>query len=314
MEMQARYDGAQARQKDAPADTTAYVPPFLAIKANDIEEWVSHNVLARSRLAVFLRTLLHSTGSGLTKVDFPGNDDAERPGWDGFVEASGGTPWVPAGRSGWEFGTNEDPKAKAKGDFEKSVKGLDKTERAETTFVFVTPRRWAGKTAWVEAKKAKGLWKDVRAYDASDLEQWLEQSLPAQAWFANERHIPAQHVRSLDKCWADWANVSEPPLTGALYSSAIEATRRTMLSRLSKPCEGPILIAADSTEEALAFLAQLLGERGGEELAAYRDRVLVFDKPGVLPRLAAGAQTFIPVVFTREVERELAPYAKSMHS
>ena len=87
-----------------------------------------------------------------------------------------------------------------------------------------------------------------------------------------------------------------------------------MLSRLSKPSDGPILIAADSTEEALAFLAQLLGERGGEELASYRDRVLVFDKPGVLPRLAAGAQTFIPVVFTREVERELAPFAKSMHS
>ena len=37
MEMQARYDAAQAKQKDAPADTKAYVPPFLAIKANDIE-------------------------------------------------------------------------------------------------------------------------------------------------------------------------------------------------------------------------------------------------------------------------------------
>ena len=179
MEMQARYDAAQAKQKDAPADTKAYVPPFLAIKANDIEGWVSHNIPARSRLAVFLRTLVHSTGSGLTKVDFPGNDDAERPGWDGFVEASEGTPWVPAGRSGWEFGINEDPKAKAEGDFEKSVKALDKKERAETTFVFVTPRRWPGKTAWVAAKQAKRLWKDVRAYDASDLEQWLEQSLPA---------------------------------------------------------------------------------------------------------------------------------------
>lgn len=314
MEMQARYDAAQAKQKDTPSDTKSFVPPFLAIKANDIEGWVSHNIPARSRLAVFLRTLVHSTGSGLTKVDFPGNDDAERPGWDGFVEASEGTPWVPAGRSGWEFGTNDDPKAKADGDFDKSVKAFDKKERAQTSFAFVTPRRWAGKVAWVVAKKATGLWKDVRAYDASDLEQWLEQSLPAQAWFANERHIPAQHVRSLDKCWADWANVSAPPLTGALFSSAIKATKRTMLSRLSKPTGGPILIAADSTEEALAFLAQLLSERGGEELASYRDRILVFDKPGVLPRLAAGAQTFIPVVFMREVERELAPYAKSMHS
>lgn len=314
MEMQARYEGAQAKQKMAPADTKAYVPPFLAIKANDIEGWVSHNIPARTRLAVLLRTLVHSTGGGLTKVDFPGNDDAERPGWDGIVEATEGTPWVPAGCSGWEFGTNEDPKKKADGDFEKSVKGADQEERAKTVFVFVTPRRWAGKAAWIMANKARGLWKDVRAYDASDLEQWLEQSLPAQAWFANEAHIPAQQVRSLDRCWADWAKVTTPPLSGTLFDSAIEAAKRSIRSRLTKPPKGPILIAADSIEEALAFLAQVLGESGGEELAAYRDRVLVFDEPGVLPRLATGAQTFIPVVFTREVERELAPFAESMHS
>ncbi|MDA9426244.1 addiction module antitoxin [Bradyrhizobium sp. CCBAU 53380] len=313
LEMQARYDAAQAQNR-VPAGTKAYVPPFLTIKANDIERWASHNIPARSRLAVFLRKLVHSTGAGLLKVDFPGNDDAERPGWDGFVESTEGTPWVPAGRSGWEFGTNEDPKGKAKDDFNKSVKAIEKKQRAETTFVFVTPRRWPGKASWAAAKQAKGVWKDVRAYDASDLEQWLEQSLPGQAWFANETHIPAHHVRSLDACWTDWANVSTPQLTGALFSSAIEATKRTILSRLSRPSEGPILIAADSTDEALAFLAQLLSERGGEELASYRDRVLVFDEPGVLPRLAAGAQTFIPVAFTREVERELAPYAKSMHS
>lgn len=314
MEMQARYEAAQAKQKAVPADTKTYVPPFLTIKANDIEGWVSHNIQARARLAVLLRTLVHSTGRELTKVDFPGNDDAERPGWDGLVQAIDGTPWVPAGISGWEFGTNEDPKAKAEGDFEKSVRAVDKNERATTTFVFVTPRRWAGKSVWVKDKKTKGLWKDVRAYDSSDLEQWLEQSLPAQAWFANETHVPALHVRSLDKCWTDWANVSTPPLTGTLFSSAIEAAKRTVLSRLSKPSEGPILIAADSTEEALAFLAQLLGELGGEELAAYRDRIIVFEKPGILPRLALGAQTFIPVAFTRDVERELGPLAKSMHS
>src|ERR1700722_6593692 len=105
----------------------------------------------------FCARLVHSTGNGLTKVDFPGNDDAERPGWDGLIEATEGTPWIPNGRSGWEFGTNEDPKAKAENDFEKSVKALEKKEREETTFVFVTPRRWTGKTSWVTAKKAKSL-------------------------------------------------------------------------------------------------------------------------------------------------------------
>ncbi|MEA2760613.1 MAG: hypothetical protein QOH65_3369, partial [Methylobacteriaceae bacterium] len=313
MEMQARYDADQAKQKEAPVHTKAYVPPFLGIKANQIEAWIEKNISARIRLSVFLRTLVHSTGAGLVKVDFPGNDDAERPGWDGFVEAEEATSWVPAGRSGWEFGVSENVKAKAEKDFKKSLKAIAEKERKETTFVFVTPRRWPGRDAWVKDANAQGHWKDVRAYDASNLEQWVEQSLPAQAWFAGETNIPAQDVRSLDKCWADWANVATPSLTGALFSSAIEATKRTMLSYLSNPSDRPTIIAADSTEEALAFLAQLLGERGGEDLIAYRDRVLVFDTPGVLPRLAQGAQTFIPVVFTREVERELAPYAKSMH-
>jgi len=314
MEMQARYDAAQTKLKGSPSDIKAYVPPFLAIKANDVEAWVSHNIFARSRLAVFLRTLVHSTGHGLSKVDFPGNDDAERPGWDGFVEAADGTPWVPSGRSGWEFGTNEDPKTKADGDFKKSTEAWDKKQRSQTTFVFVTPRRWPGKSAWVAAQQAKKLWKDVRAFDASDLEQWLDQSLPGQAWFANETDIPAEHVRSLDKCWDDWANVSNPPLSGSLFSSAIEVAKRTLASRLSTPGDKPILVAADSVEEALAFLSQLLSERGGDDLASHRDRVLVFDKPGVLPRLAMGAHSFIPIVHSREVEQELAPFAKSMTS
>lgn len=313
LDMQSAYNAAQAKEEGAPANTKAYVPPFLAIKANAIEAWISHNISARTRLAVFLRTLVHSTGVGLTKVDFPGNDDAERPGWDGIVEASEGTPWIPEGISGWEFGTTADVKKKADDDFAKSVKAFGKEERKRTTFIFVTPRRWQAKETWVAAAKAKKFWKDVRAYDATDIEQWLEQSLAGQTWFANETQSPAQDVRSLDKCWSDWAGVATPSLTGALFSSAINAAKRIMLSQLSKTPDGPTIVAADSVEEALAFLSQLLGERGGEELATYRDRVLVFDKPGVLPRLAQGAQNFIPVVFTRDVERELAPFTKSMH-
>src|SRR3546814_1028236 len=75
-----------------------------------------------------LRTLVNSTSTGLSKVNFPGNDDSERPGWDGEIEADEATPWVPKGRSGWEFGVNQDPKGKADGDFAKSVKGVDRSE------------------------------------------------------------------------------------------------------------------------------------------------------------------------------------------
>ena len=140
LEMQAEYDAAQAKRKSAPTETTPYVPPFLGIKANHIEDWADHHIAARSRLAVLLRTLVHSTGIGLSKVEFPGNDDAERPGWDGVVEASEDSAWIPAGRSGWEFGVNENVKGKADKDFAKSVKAIDETERKQTVFNFVTPR------------------------------------------------------------------------------------------------------------------------------------------------------------------------------
>ncbi|NMG38919.1 HigA family addiction module antidote protein [Chelativorans sp. ZYF759] len=314
LDMQASYDAAAARLKGAQSSATAYVPPFLAFTRNNIEDWAVRNISARTRFSVFLRTLVNSTGIRLTKVDFPGNDDAERPGWDGFVETTEGTRWIPAGISGWEIGVSQDIKRKADGDFAKSIKALSKSERMTMTFIFVTPRAWSGKTTWTADAKSKGQWKDVRAYDAQDLEQWLEQSLAAQAWFANETHHPSEGVRSLDKCWADWASVTTPPLSATLFKSGIDAAKRTMHSRLTKEPDGPTVIAADSTGEALALLSQLFGQSGGDELAAYRDQVLIFDVPGVLPRLAQSTQSFIAVVASREAERELAPFARALHT
>ena len=131
LDLQAAHDAVAAQTKGPPQGTRKYVPPFLGIKALEIEAWAS-NISSRVRLSVLLRTLVHSTGMGLTRVDFPGNDDAERPGWDGFAVASQGIPWIPEGPSGWEFGTNQDPKAKADSDYSKRVKATSKEERANT--------------------------------------------------------------------------------------------------------------------------------------------------------------------------------------
>ena len=314
LDMQAAFDATEAKAKGAPANATPYVVPFLGIKAVDLETWVARSIPARTRLSVLLRTLVNSTGTGLTRVDFPGNDDAQRPGWDGYINATQGTPWIPNGLSGWEFGTEKDIKGKADGDFAKSVKATAKAERDQTTFVFVTPRYWPGKAAWIKENRAKASWKDVRAYDSSDLEQWLEQSIAGQAWFANETRRPSDGIRCLDKSWADWADVASPPLAGSLFATAIDGAKRTMISHLSNQPEEPTVIAADSAEEALAFLAQLFGPGGGEELEKYRDRVLVFDEPGVLLKLAQGTKDFIVVTANREVERELGPLSRSMHT
>ena len=186
-----------------------------------------------------------------------------------------------------------------------------KADRDQITFVFVTPRRWPGKAKWIADMKAKKQWKDVRAYDASDLEQWMEQSLAGQAWFANETERPSQGVRSLDKCWSDWANVAQPALDGSLFKTAIDIARDKFKGFLDRPASEPMVIAGDSVEEALAFLSQLFSD---PELTEGRDRALVFDQVGVLPRLAQGSKDFIAVIYSRDVERELGPYSNSLRS
>ena len=159
-ERQEEYN-ASCIQQATVLTTQIYAPPFLGIKANEIENWVdTDGISSRSRLAVFLRTLVHSTGTEIAYIDFPGNDDSQRPGWDGWIDSHKATPWIPEGLSGWEFGVNKDITTKANNDFDKSVKAHTE-DSANITFIFVTPRRWPGKHEWVKKKKALNKWKDV---------------------------------------------------------------------------------------------------------------------------------------------------------
>jgi hypothetical protein len=68
-------------------------------------------------LPALLRRLILTTGDALAKVDLPAFDNAERPGWDGQVQAEAATPCIPAGLSGWEFGCNAHVRRKANDDY-----------------------------------------------------------------------------------------------------------------------------------------------------------------------------------------------------
>lgn len=313
LDRQSAWDAATAKRISTAPIIKPYVPPFLQIKAARIEEWATSGILPRQRLSVFLRTLVNSTSVDLSKADFPGNDDAERPGWDGEIIADKATPWIPAGHSGWEFGVNSNIKGKADGDFAKSVSGIAAMQRKNMTFVFVTPRSWPGKATWIREQKSKKLWNDVRAYDASDLEQWLEQSLPGQAWFASETGQDAKGAISLDEAWKNWAADCEPALSPVMFADAVRSAETTLRRGLTETPSRPLVITADSKDEALAFLSVAFSA-DGETFGAYRDRIIVFRDPGSLSKLASKVSNFIPVIASREVEKEFAPFKSSMPS
>ena len=305
MNRQAMYDSSRrSSESTALVNTRTYVPPFLLVKANDIEAWANETD-SRSLLPVLLRNLVHSTCGGLKHVDFPGNDDAQRPGWDGTVETTEGNPWVPEGTSAWEFGTDRNIKSKANKEFAKRTAATEETDRQDTTFVFVTPRRWHGKADWLNERRAEGRWRAVLAWDSSDIEQWLEQSIPAQAWFGSLRGLDMHGVKSLDKCWVEWCADCEPAFTEHMFDEAIATFGSKVRSHLYDAEGGLLRIVADSRVEGLAFLHAVFA-RQDEDLQGFQDRVVVFSKPGRLSDLAVGSPGFIPVVADMEVEKELA--------
>ena len=117
LDMQSACDLQKRHASERAVAVRAFVPSFLTITARQIEDWADSQIDARTHLPVLLRKLVQSTGNGLLKVDFPGYDNAQRKGNDGFVEASTATPWVPEGLSHWEFGTNKKPDVKAESDY-----------------------------------------------------------------------------------------------------------------------------------------------------------------------------------------------------
>lgn len=288
----------------------SFIPTFLNITSHDIEDWGEERIASRSRLAILLRRLVNTTVEKISQVDFPANDDSQRPGWDGFIDVPSGNPWVPSGKSGWEFGTNKVPKPKADKDYTKSLK-LPEVERLETTFVFVTTMRWAGKSDWAVQRRAEKQWKDVRAYDASDLEQWLEQSIPGQVWFSNETNTPSKGALALSAYWKTWSADCKPALVHSLFSEALSGDTSEKIAKKLE-ANGTVTISADSRGEGLAFIDAAFASE--KELQELRDRMVLFSEPGVLPALIARNVKIIPVVASPVIEQELAPYRGTVPS
>ena len=184
------------------------------------------------------------------------------PGWDGTVDGGAGAPYVPPGRSCWELGTGRDPGRKAQQDYRKRTddpKGADPTK---TTFVFVTPRRWAGKDEWAMSKRAEGEWRDVRVLDADDLEGWLRSRYRVHIRFSEQLGLRSREVQSLEQWWKQWSGSTHPPLPADLLVAGRGRQVKKLRERLART---PSItgVRAASQGEALAFVAAALRRPDG---------------------------------------------------
>lgn len=252
------------------------VPPHW-ITANDLKEWPTQtNRQAQEKLPELLRRLVHATVQQSRKVDFPAGDSIQMGGWDGIVEILEGNSFIPDGYSGWEMGVDRDVKKKANGDYQKRCTDPLGLSLAETTFIFVTPRKWKNKKAWEQEKNNEGIWAEVRAYDADDLEQWLELAPTVHTWFARLIGKWTEDAQDLENFWQEWSSATEPVLIPQLYlASREQAVERVQNWLAASPSK--LTVQADSKEEAIAFFAAAVLQLPEELRETYLSKCVILE-------------------------------------
>lgn len=230
---------------------------MILVTATDLVQWADTRS-CEDQLPLLVRRLIFASIDRVDHVSVPAGDSVFQPGWDGRLNATEADWPVPEQQSAWEFGKGKSVVAKADDDFGKRTQDPRGLNPAETTFVFVSPRRWPGgpdeKTAWAKRRAEEGQWRKVVALDADDLETWLENCPAVACWFAQLIGKNPEAIEGLDTFWQRSISDTDPELT----PEVILAGRETLCSAINEWAEGddPILrVKADTREEAVLLLA-----------------------------------------------------------
>lgn len=284
----------------------------MRIDAKHLAQWADSRE-AQAELPRLIRLLVWSGSATLQRVDFAAGESVALAGWDGTVEALTGDAFLPAGISGWELSADKGPGKKANRDYLKRTADPGDLCPAESTYVAVSLRRWAGRKKWENERQAEGIWKDVRAIDAVLLEQWIEQAPAVALWLQSLLGGRPPGLRSLSEEWLEYVLATEPPLT----SEVLLCDRETAVTSLREWLSGPPSvreIEAETAEEVAAFVwaalhnfedrwkARAIVLDHGEswaELAPRESGLLVILKagsPGLPSRIQqAGSHVIVPV-------------------
>ncbi len=310
LDLQAQFS-QESKAEQLSIVTGNYSITLISIKAIEIEQWAD-KIESRTKLAALLRLLIQSTGEP-TFCDFPAYENAELPGWDGITQSESATSWIPFGFSGWEFGCSKDPARKAEEDYSKRMLSVSPDERKAITFIFVTPRNWTGKNEWVREKLELRHWKDVRVYDANNLEQWIENSARVQFWFAEELGKHVRGLRLLSQCWSQWADSCEPKLTQAIFKGHVQIYSENFQQWLKDSPKKPYVVAAESRDEALAFLYCLIDQFYFNSDSQKIDAMVV-DSPEAFEQMKySGYSPNLFVINHSKIENEIGGFFRRCH-
>ena len=214
----------------------------------------------------------------LEKCNIPFGSAVNLGGWDGEVDATQQTKYIPQGKSLLEFGTNKKVQPKAEADYSKRSSDSS-INKAEITFIFMTPHVWEKKDEWVESKKKDGIWKDVRVYDSTVIAQWIISVPSVELWFAPHVGIQPDHLIMGEERLEELLTWRDVKLRPSFYTTGREKIAQDLMGRLNQPTL--MAYRAASKEEAIGFIlaaGKLFPENQQKEF--YSKTIVVEDATG----------------------------------
>ena len=278
------------------------------VSALDLDQWAD-SLASRSVLPRLVRRLILANAA-VTQIAMRAGEGTGLPGWDGLVEATVGDPHVPLGTSRWEISTGARPIEKAQENYAKRTTEPQDVDPASTTFIFVTPRLWSGRDVWKTDRQSEGRWADVRAYDADDLETWLERTPSVHIWISELLGRDPRDVKTVDSWWECWTTQTVPPLT----RSFLLAGRDDFATSLKDSIRGPdnlTSVVVHSREEAVACTVAALLDPA-DELEGLSARSLVVSGSSAWDRIIDSTTPLILIPTIDDVDVSAA-LAKGHH-
>ena len=259
------------------------------VDASQLGQWAdTESRDAQDTMPELIRRLLSHT-RGTTAISMRAGDGVLLSGWDGEADSTGAA-FLPAGRLRFEIGVGQQPKRKADQDWENR---RDAPNAQELCFMFVTPRRWRDGKAWAEARRAEGVFADVRVLDADDLEGWLHTVPHVHYWISEHLGRAPQHAETLEQWWSRFSRQTKPNLPGAFFLAGRESARNKLDEFLTGDPD-VITVQARWREDAVAFIAVALDSIATERGTAAPPAIVV-TKSDPWHRLAASPASMILV-------------------
>ena len=296
--------GISAEELMQSPPTQPAAPEVLRISALRLKQW-GETRRAEEELPELVSRLIRSELPASGFIRAPSDERIVEPGEDIPVDNPGpATRHIPEGQSVWEVSTRADVQRKAAEDLGRASLPT-RWQQNTTSFVSVTTQPWAGATEWAFQQSRQLGWRSVRVLDATDLQNWIEESLGTQLWLMDRMGLKREGFQWLRVAVRDWSATAEPPPGTALLKSSVARHFTAWREWLRSPPRNPLTIIGESTGEALLFVQALI-EHGASNAPRTPIEGLCLSTEEALRHSVGSAPSDVVVIPVNESVRELA--------